>query len=118
MSFRELFPILAVDDVAAAVAFYRAALGAEQVYRWPSEGDADFAFLRLAPLGFGLTRRSEQTRADVELCAYTDDVDSASAELEAAGARVLRKPANEEWGERSATIETPDGYVLHLMQKL
>jgi uncharacterized glyoxalase superfamily protein PhnB len=118
MTFRELFPIVAVEDVDAAVRFYVETLGAREAYRWPSDGPADFVFLRLEPLGVGLTRRSAATRAEIELCAYADDVDTAVASLEAAGARVLRAPADEAWGERAATIETPEGHVLHLMQKL
>jgi lactoylglutathione lyase len=116
--FREAFPILYVDDVAAAAEFYTANLGFEQVYRFPTDGPADFAFLRLDPLGIGVSkRRPEHKGRDFELCIYADDVDAAAERLRAARAEEIEAPADREWGERMAYFRDPDGHLLHVAAK-
>jgi len=46
-TFREPFPILAVDDVGPAGEFYVSTFGFELKYRFPLEGEPDFLFLSL-----------------------------------------------------------------------
>jgi lactoylglutathione lyase len=117
--FREAFPILYADDVERAVRFYVGNLGFEQVYRFPTEGAPDFAFLKLEPLGIAVSkRRPEHEGRDFELCIYTDDVDAAAQRLRAAGAEEVQPPADREWGERMAYYRDPDGHLLHVTAKL
>ena len=122
-AFREAFPILYVDDVAAAAERYVGALGFEQSYRFPAEGDPDFVFLRLEPLGIALSSRRgypEQFNPgrDFELCVYTDDVDAAAGELHARGFAEVRPPTSEPWGERMAYFRDPDGHLVHVTARL
>ena len=122
-SFREAFPILYVDDVAAAADRYVGALGFEQAYRFPPEGDPDFVFLRLEPLGIALSSRRgypEQFNSgrDFELCVYADDVDAAAAELRGRGFEEVRPPTDEPWGERMAYFRDPDGHLVHVTARL
>ena len=117
-TFREPFPIIYVDDVPAAVAFYETALGFETRYRWPAEGDATFAFLRLEPLGIAVSARATATdpNRDFELCVYTDDADTAADRIRGAGAAEIQPPQLEPWGERRAYFRAPDGTLLHIAQ--
>jgi uncharacterized glyoxalase superfamily protein PhnB len=115
--FREPFPILAVDDVARTARFYVDNLGFEQVYRFPAEGEADFAFLKLEPIGIGIAKRHDGGK-EMTLCVYTDDVDAAAAALREAGAEEVEPPADQEWGERMATFRDPEGYLLQIFAKL
>jgi catechol 2,3-dioxygenase-like lactoylglutathione lyase family enzyme len=117
-AFREAFPIVYVDDVPEAIAFYEAALGFATTYRWPAEGDATFAFLRLDPLGIAVSARASATdpTRDFELCVYTDDADAAAEQLRANGAGELQPPRLEPWGERRAYFRAPDGTLLHIAQ--
>jgi lactoylglutathione lyase len=118
-SFREAFPILYVEDVDAATRFYATHLGFEPVYRFPPDGTAEFAFLRLEPLGIAVSkRRAEHEGREFELCIYTDDVDAAAESLRAGGAEEVQPPADQEWGERIAYLRDPDGHFLHVTQKL
>ena len=118
-TFREPFPILSVDDVERAAGFYVDNLGFEQVYRFPPEGEPDFAFLKLEPLGIGLSKRqAEHPERDFELCIYTDDVDAAAELLRAGGAEQVQEPADQKWGERLAYFRDPDGHLLHVTAKL
>jgi lactoylglutathione lyase len=111
--FREAMPILGVDDVERAARFYEEALGFERAYRWPLEGELEFVFLRLPPLGIGITRADGDS-----LSVYTDDIERATERLRDAGARLVAEPAEQPWGERMATFETPDGRALHVFQTL
>ena len=116
-AFREAFPVLAVGDVERAAAFYVENLGFEQVYRFPTEGEPDFVFLKLEPLGIGLAAAEGEDRR-MTLCVYTDDVDAAAESLRAAGAEEVDPPADQEWGERMATFRDPDGYLVQVFAKL
>ena len=121
--YREPFPILYVDDVAAAAERYVSTLGFEQLYRFPPDGDPDFVFLRLDPQGIALSSRAGYPERfnpgrDFELCIYTDDVDAAAAELRESGFEHVRPPTDEPWGERMAYFRDPDGHLLHVTAKL
>jgi lactoylglutathione lyase len=122
-AFREVFPILYVQDVAAAAERYVSTLGFEQVYRFPPDGDPDFVFLRLEPHGIALSSRAGYPERfnpgrDFELCIYADDVDGAAVDLRASGFEEVRPPIDEPWGERMAYFRDPDGHLLHVTAKL
>jgi lactoylglutathione lyase len=115
--FREAFPILYSDDVPHAGDFYRSALGFELAYRWPPEGDPEFVFLRLEPLGIGIAARPPGEEDEFALRVYTDDVDAAAEGLRAAGAEEVAPPADQEWGERLASFRDRDGHLIHVGAK-
>jgi len=128
-AYREAFPIVYAEDVERSIRFYRDLFGFEVVYRWPPEGEPDFAFLRLEPLGIGLVSRSAPEellgREPVtgspprfELCIYADDVDRAAEELVAGGARLLAPPADQPWGERLCYVEDPDGNPIQVTMRI
>ena len=74
--FREAFPILHVEDVAVASAFYCSTLGFEEAYRNGDEHGVEFVFLALEPYGIGLARRPPGVERDFALWIYADDVDA------------------------------------------
>jgi uncharacterized glyoxalase superfamily protein PhnB len=115
--FREAFPILYAEDVAGAADFYCSALGFEPAYRWPPEGDPEFVFLRLEPLGIGIAARPPGEEGEFALWVYTDDVDAAAESLRAAGAEEAAPPADQEWGERLASFRDRDGHLIHVGAK-
>ena len=128
-AYREAFPIVYAEDVERSIRFYRDLFGFEVVYRWPPEGEPDFAFLRLEPLGIGLVSRSAPEELlgreavtgsppRFELCIYADDVDRAAEELVAGGARLLAPPADQPWGERLCYVEDPDGNPIQVTMRI
>jgi len=118
-TFREPFPIVYVTDVARSIRFYTESLGFELSYRWPKEGETVFAFLRLEPLGIGISQRgAEHAGRDFELCLYTDDAYGAAEQLRNAGADEVRPPQDETWGERRTYFRDPDGHLVHIAQTL
>ena len=113
-AFREPFPILLVDDVERASAFYCSTLGFEETYRNEDEHGVEFVFLALEPYGIGLGRRSDGEERDFALWIYTDDVDRAAEGLRAAGAEELLPPTDQPWGERMCSFVDPNGHLIHI----
>ena len=128
-TFREAFPIVYAEDPARSVRFYTELLGFEVVYRWPPEGELEFAFLRLEPLGIGIAARSAPEeligRAPVpgspprfELCIYADDVDRAAEDLVRGGVELLLPPTDQPWGERLFYVQDPDGNPIQVTARI
>jgi lactoylglutathione lyase len=113
--FRDAFPILQVADLQRSLRFYRDLLGFEVRYAFPSDEEPVFVTLAVegGTLGLGAADGPVET-ASTLIWLYTDDVDGAVAELRAAGVRVVAEPADQEWGERLASVADPDGYVVHI----
>ncbi len=119
--FRDAFPILYAEDAQRAVDFYVSTFGFELAFRWPEDGDLGFAYLRLDPLGIGISAQpgiSENTGREFELCVYADDVDAAAERLRASGAEEVMPPRNEPWRERRTYFRDPDGHLLHVCAPL
>jgi lactoylglutathione lyase len=115
-SFREPFPIVKVEDVERAAAFYISTFGFDRTFGWPAEGEATFVFLTLDPLGIALAARAgdDDSGRDVDLWIYADDVDEAADRLRAAGAKEVLAPTDQPWGERMCSFRDPDGYLIHV----
>jgi lactoylglutathione lyase len=123
MKARDAFPILYVTDVARSERFYRDAFGFEPEFRWPTGGPAEYIFLRLEPLGIGIGAANGENvhgnpvvpgSGSFELCLYVDDIEEACARLRTLGAKELRPPVAEPWGENRAYFADPDGNTLHI----
>jgi len=132
-----VIPHIVVDDAAAALAFYKKALGAEEVMRLPAEdgkrlmhsemriGDARI-FVRDAfpeyceaggkdgsPKVFGGT--AVTLHLDVENC------DAAVTQAAGAGATVVMPPADQFWGDRYGVVVDPFGHAwsfAHTLEKV
>lgn len=109
------FPILEVDDMPAALAFYRDALGGAVSYRFPLDGDPDYVSLAVgtSSLGIGLTE-APRPPGNVLLWFYVDDVDRVTATLADAGATVEEEPLDQPWGERTSLLTDPFGTRIRL----
>lgn len=113
-SFREAFPILYVDDVESAAAFYASTFGFEETYRHEDE----FAYLVLDPLGIGIGKRpADHEGHGFALWIYSDDVDAAADSLRAAGATEVLPPTDQPWGERMCAFVDPNGHLIHVGAK-
>ena len=123
--FRNAFPILYIQDIAAALEFYRDRLGFAETFRFPAAGEPEFVSLALADgAGLALAAATDgqigahgqpihpHTGRQFELCVYTDDVDNAVADLRGHGVPVLVEPADQPWGERMAYVSDPDGHPV------
>ncbi|MBM7503087.1 VOC family protein [Agromyces aurantiacus] len=115
------FPIVEVPDMDAAMRFYHDALGTAVVYRYPVEGDPVFVTLQAgaSQLGLGLAENATAGEgAGMLLWFYLDDVDQATAALEAAGYLVIEPPDDSPWGERVAMVSDPFGTRVRLATRI
>jgi lactoylglutathione lyase len=117
------FPVLYAKDVDAVAAFY-VRLGFEEHFRMPSpDGSTGYVGLRRDGAELAVTTEdSPRTLAGVEpgpgprheLFVYVRDVDVTVSALRAAGAPVVREPADMPWGERVAWVCDPEGNLVSL----
>ena len=120
----ELRVALTVQDFGQALAFYRDALGLEQVADWTSATgrvvvlDAGRATLELLDDAQAETvdaiEAGRRVSGTVRLAIRVADSQDMAARLVAAGAGQVAPPVRTPWGDRNARVEAPDGMQLTL----
>ena len=115
---------LTVQDFGQALAFYRDALGLEQVADWTSATgrvvvlDAGRATLELLDAALAETvdaiEAGRRVSGTVRLAIRVADSQDMAARLVAAGAGRVAPPVRTPWGDRNARVEAPDGMQLTL----
>lgn len=123
----ELRVVLTAPDFDDAVAFYRDALGLEQLADWSGEDgrvillDAGRATIELFD-----ERRAEhvdrieaghRVSGPTRLAFAVDDLDGIAERLLAAGAEAEAEPVVPPWGGRNARLRTTDGMQLTLFSE-
>jgi catechol 2,3-dioxygenase-like lactoylglutathione lyase family enzyme len=112
-----------VDDLEAAMRFYREALGLAVE---PKEGGG-YADVKIAGvLHFGLWERAHAARTcgvaperiplGFTLGFEVDAVDGAAGALGARGVALLQPPHDEPWGQRTARFSSPSGMLCELSE--
>lgn len=124
----ELRLVLTVDDVDAALALYRDALGLPELDAWEAEDEAG----RIAILGAGratveLINESQAAAIDrievasgsrVRIAFEVDDSEAVAMRLEEAGAAIIGGPVTTPWSDRNVRLRAPDGMQLTLFSGL
>jgi PhnB protein len=120
-TYRGATPFLTARDPGAAIDFYRRAFGAVERMRLVEPGgaiahaeieigEARFMLGHEYPdLGFASPETLGGSPVSIHL--YVDDVDALTSRASAAGATVLRPPADEFYGDRSARVRDPFGFT-------
>lgn len=122
--YHSLTTYLSVKGAAAAIAFYKQAFGAEELYRLPMpDGRVGHAELQIGDSRLMLAdempempdaiAKSPRTLGGVAsgLNIYVGDVDAQFKRAVDAGATVKRPVTNQFYGDRSGTVEDPFGHV-------
>jgi catechol 2,3-dioxygenase-like lactoylglutathione lyase family enzyme len=116
--------VLTVPDFDEAVAFYRDALGFEQLADW-SGADGRVILLDAGRATIELFDERQAESVDrieagsrvsgtVRLALEVEDLDGTTRRLVAAGATAEAPPVVPPWGGRNARLRTPDGMQLTL----
>jgi PhnB protein len=115
---------LSCRGAAAAIDFYRKAFGAREIMRMPGpEGKLGHAEVQIGDSRVMLSDEhptmdflGPQSRGgtSVHLHIYVKDCDAVIRRAAEAGAKVLREPQDQFYGDRSGSIEDPFGHVWHL----
>jgi len=117
-----LTPNLVLRNCAKAIEFYKQALGAQEVMRFPSPdgktiwhaelriGDSIFYMSDEMP-GMGCAAPTAEAPAPVNLWLHVEDCDGAFRRATQAGGKATMPPADMFWGDRCATFNDPFGYT-------
>ncbi len=115
---------LTVADFDGALAFYRDALGLQQIADWSSDTgrvvllEAGTATLELLDDAQAATvdriEAGQRVSGTVRLALEVSDSDSIARRLVAAGAEQMAQPVTTPWGDRNARVRAPDGIQLTL----
>jgi methylmalonyl-CoA/ethylmalonyl-CoA epimerase len=120
----ELRVALTVKDFDQALAFYRDALGLEQIADWSSESgrvvalDAGRATLELfddaQAASVDAVEAGRRVSGTVRFALRVADSEDMARRLVAAGAAQVAPPVMTPWGDRNARVRAPDGMQLTL----
>jgi PhnB protein len=121
-------PYMTVRDAAAALAFYKKAFGAEELFRLTEPGGRiGHAEFRIgdSPImisdeypDFGALSPAALGGSPIKLMLYVPDCDAAVKRAVAAGATVLRQPADQFYGDRTAMVADPFGHGWYLQTRI
>ena len=116
--------VLTVADFDEAVAFYRDALGLEQLADWSGEDgrvillDAGHATIELfdesQAKSVDRIEAGKRVSGEVRLAFEVEDLDGTRERLLAAGAEAEAEPVVPPWGGCNARLRAPDGMQLTL----
>lgn len=118
--------ILIVADLDRTLDFYTQVLGLKLGHRSGDYAQLDTGLTRIgfytrpamaAVVGVAL-EPARQTAPGFELGFKVADVDAAYAEIVAGGAMPVTPPTTRPWGQRTAYVRDPDGYLIELAQGL
>ncbi|HZH78886.1 MAG TPA: VOC family protein [Archangium sp.] len=126
--YSSLTPYLSLSDAAKAIEFYKAALGATELYRLPMPGGK----IAHAEVQIGNSRimlsdempdwgnKSAKSYGGtpVGLCIYTENVDALAERFVKAGGKLVKPLENQFYGDRSGQFEDPEGYKWTLAQHI
>lgn len=121
-----VYPRLVVSDGAAAIGFYRAALGATEVARYTNPaGKIVHAELDLAGTMIAIKDEDGSDLAPTTLggtgvimALRVDDADAAAEAMLAAGATVRYPVADQPHGQRSGRLADPYGHLWMVSQQI
>jgi PhnB protein len=117
-------PYMIVQDAAGALEFYKKALGATELMRFPGPGGRIMhaeikigdSHVMLADEHPEMGARSPQSfgGSPISLHLYVEDVDRLFAQAIAAGGKVLRPVQDQFYGDRSGMFTDPFGYTWNI----
>ncbi len=120
----ELRVTLTVENFEQALAFYRDALGLEQIADWSTDNgkvvvlEAGRATLELFDQAQAAAvdeiEAGRRVSGTVRLALKVADSDQVARELVAAGADAVAPPVTTPWGDRNARVQALDGMQLTL----
>lgn len=121
----ELRLVLTVEDLDAAIAFYRDTLGLEQLEDWLSADGAHGVLLDGGRATLELFNEAQAALVDeievgrrvagpVRVAFRVDDSERVAQALAAAGGVQLAAPVTTPWQDRNVRVQAPDGMQLTL----
>jgi PhnB protein len=126
--FHTVTPSLVVAEAAKAIDFYKKALGAEEVMRFPGpDGRIMYAELHIgdSPIQLSDEMPEQEVKGPksyggtpVSFFVYTENVDAAWKRAVDAGGKSIVPLDNQFWGDRAGCFEDPAGHRWWLSQRI
>lgn len=118
--------VLVVTDIERSVVFWRDVIGAEHQHT-----SGPYAQFSVGQVRLGLFQADAMAetlgrdvgvpgpgRSGFEVGFLVEDVDEAYDDLVASGAVAVTAPGDRAWGQRTAYVADPDGYLIELVRPL
>ena len=133
MTVTQLRLVLETEDLDAALAFDRDALGLPQLEAYEADGDARVVILGIPTSTLELANRAQIEYIDevevgrpvahqyplrVRLALQVDDAEAAAEAMTGAGGDLVAPPTRTPWDSLNARVEGPDGLQLTAFQEL
>jgi thioredoxin-dependent peroxiredoxin len=118
-----LTPYLSIKGASDALAFYQKAFGATEIFRMKHGDKIAHAEMQIGNSRFMLADENPQIGgkspetlggSSTGFMLYVEDCDQSYKQALAAGAKELRAPRNEFYGDRMATVKDPFGFSWHM----
>ncbi len=122
--YHSIQPYLMMNDTAKAIEFYMQAFGATENLRMKNkDGRVGHAEIKVGNSIVMMADENPETKAfapahyggsPVTLLLYTEDCDAMHHRAVAAGAKSVREPADQFYGDRMSGVEDPFGYTWYI----
>jgi PhnB protein len=122
--YHSIQPYLHIRGAALAIEFYKQAFGATEIMRMPQpDGRLGHAEIRIGDSVVmladefperGIHGPQHYGGAPLTFMFYTEDCDAVYRKAISAGAKSVREPANQFYGDRMAGIEDPFGFQWYM----
>jgi PhnB protein len=117
--FRTVTPYLIAEDGPALMEFAKQAFGAEETFRTVGSAGGLHSEVRIGDsmlmIGGGIPGREFRVTPNTHAVhIYVEDADAVYQKALAAGATVIDEPADQEYGERSASVKDPAGNYWYI----
>jgi predicted enzyme related to lactoylglutathione lyase len=117
-------PVIVTPSLPLLLAFYKALLGAAEIWRVPEDGPVFYVGLQIGNAELGIVADEEADLAARQRIVLNvnvadlavGDVESLLKHVEPLGGRVLGPPNDMPWGQRVAHIQDPDGNTVNLTE--
>jgi len=130
-SYPPLSPVIAVKNADQAIAFYKSAFGAVELYRLIDPETKQIGHAEITINGclimlsdeYPAHNKTPETLSGttVKICLMIEDVDAMVKQFKAAGGTVFREPKDQFYGHRCACVVDPFGHewmISHEIEKV
>lgn len=120
--YKSAVPVIATDDVLAALDYYTRVLGFEKQFSYGEppvyagiRRDDMLLYLTLDP---AMVARLKESNSSQDVFLWVEGVDAAYQEHRAKGAKIIEEIADRPWDARQYVVEDPNGYHLKFAEPL
>lgn len=125
--YNSVIPYLMVNEASKIIDFYKKVFNAKEVMRIEHAGQIGHAELKIGDTRVMLADECPDSNANspkklggssVAIHLYVKDVDNVATRALSAGAKLVRPVEDRFYGDRSGTVEDPQGHIWHISSRV